>query len=208
MESIMNFQMTAEKIAGYRARASHLTTGDRYGRPYAKLSELKPGSMVQVDEGFPFGSQSEIRPWSLVEVKSNDEGLYLDSIYQDGELHLNCEIHLTHQACCEYWPDEGAVDGGDNDAVIGVYHAGIPLSLNEQFAHDNGASLFLPPYPRGVNRSKAEIERMVALVDPRAALDVAESGEITIRFSDGSDREIHEGPDSEGLYRLFYSNVR
>jgi hypothetical protein len=124
---------------------------------------------------------------------------------------------LSEQACHTY---HSAPDLNDsNDAVIGVYHAGIPLSLNEQFAHENSASLFLPPYPKEVNQSKAEIERMVALTDPQATLSVAESGEITIQFSDGSTRMIDEGPcpegglysqapDPEGLYCLFYSNVR
>jgi hypothetical protein len=205
----MNFQIT-EDMAKHRAEAPHLTTGDLYGRPYAKLAELKPGSMVQIHEGFPFDGQSEIRPWTAVEVKSDGQELYLDSIIQDhdGELRLDGAIRLTDQACCEYWPDESIIDGGDNDALIGVYHAGIQLSLNERFAHDNSVSLFLPPHPREVNRSRVEIEQMIALIDPQATLSVAENGDITIQFSDGSNRTIDEGPDSEGLYCLFYSNIR
>jgi hypothetical protein len=204
----MNFQITPEAIA--HTEAPHLTTGDLYGRPYASLSELKSGSMVQVDEGFPFGGQSEIRPWAMVEVRSDGQKLYLDSIIQndDGELHLDGKIWLTDQACREYWPDENTVDGGSNDSVIGVYPAGITLSLDERFAHDNSASLFLPPYPREVNLSRAEILKLASAIDPLATLDAADNGELTLQFSDGSDRQIDEGPDSEGLYCLFYSNIR
>lgn len=42
---------------------------DVNGREYARLSELKPGDRVQVDDGFDC-----MEPWSIKEVQCNENG--------------------------------------------------------------------------------------------------------------------------------------
>lgn len=59
-----------------------MTTKDKQGRSYAKLSELREGATVQVDGDFTC-----LKPWTEHEVKIDADGHYVDCA--DGEHHLN-----------------------------------------------------------------------------------------------------------------------
>ncbi len=70
---------------------------DKQGREYAKLSDLKVGDTVQVDDGFTC-----MEPWSKKEVRQSS----------DGVLFVECS-ELEH-----------CLDGqlaDDRDSLIGIY---------------------------------------------------------------------------------------
>jgi len=69
---------------------------DKFNRPYARLSALKPGDIVQVDGDFDC-----IQPWSRVPVLRSSHGLYVPC--DKGHHYL-----------------DGQAD--DGDSLIGVYH--------------------------------------------------------------------------------------
>lgn len=84
---------------------------DVRGREYAKLSQLKPGDLVQVDEGF----EDCFTPWSVLPVVRDESG----------------ELGLVHNA-----PECGACGGHDEgdcihslegqimedgDSLVGIY---------------------------------------------------------------------------------------
>jgi len=74
------------------------TTHDTSGRPYAKLSELMPGSRVVVDDGFTC-----MTAWRERTVWFRDGGL---------ELRCKCDGHLLEPQ-----------GNGNAGILIGVYHA-------------------------------------------------------------------------------------
>jgi len=58
-----------------------MTTKDKQGRPYAKISELKAGNRIKVDGDFTC-----LAPWTEHEVKQDDDGLYVSC--KEGKHHL------------------------------------------------------------------------------------------------------------------------
>jgi len=75
-----------------------MPTHDANGRAYAKLSQLKVGDKVQVDDGFTC-----LKPNSIKTVRvANGQGL-----------HICCKAghHML----------EGQLDEDDNDTLIGIY---------------------------------------------------------------------------------------
>lgn len=75
-----------------------MSTHDKNGRPYAKLSELKVGDKVEVDGNFDCMRKGEIK-----EIKK----------YRDGSLIIDCNSKNGH------WL-EGQKDEG-SDSLIGIY---------------------------------------------------------------------------------------
>ena len=76
-----------------------MTTHDIHNRPYARLSTLKPGDKVIVDDGFTC-----MKRWSEREVRANDDGSV-------GWLRCTYNGHGL----------EGQLDFDDDDILIGIY---------------------------------------------------------------------------------------
>ena len=147
--------------------------GDLQGRRYARLSDMKPGMLVQVDDSFidtsgP-GYDYEIPPWSIRMVKLHPNGyLGIDSTV-GGEPVL---LPLEHRAHPEHFG--AGNDGDENDALIGVYRAGIKLDMAERFQRDGGEGLL------------GRLRDIANQIDPDAKLSLTRDGNVRIRFSDGS----------------------
>lgn len=81
---------------------------DVNGRPYARLEQLKPGDMVELDDGFTCHEAG------IVEVKEDadepDDTLYFDCVDDDGRPHRH---HLV-----------GQLD--DDGFLVGVYSVARP----------------------------------------------------------------------------------
>jgi hypothetical protein len=114
------------------------------------------------------GYYYEIPPWATRIVKADpDDGgrLCIDSTVE-GKLMLRpLEDHISVN-----W--HGA--GDNEETLIGIYRAGIKLSMEEQFQRDGGSEL---------------LERLAEIadrIDPKAKLRLDSRYNIKIHFSDGS----------------------
>lgn len=59
-----------------------MTTKDKQGRDYAKLSELKAGDTVEVDGDFTC-----LKPWTKHMIATDDGGMFIPC--SDGKHHLS-----------------------------------------------------------------------------------------------------------------------
>lgn len=83
------------------------STHDAHGRPYAKLSQIKPGDKVLVDDGFEC-----MKAWSIRTVWFQAGDLYLRCSGPDGESKPLTERHSL----------EGQLQD-DGDTLIGIFVA-------------------------------------------------------------------------------------
>lgn len=88
---------------------------DINGREYAKLSELKAGDIIQVDEGF----EGCFIPWSQLKLVEIDG--QLAAIHNAPECGA-CEGHGGPD--CPHFLDGQIAD--DNDSLIGIYKVDAP----------------------------------------------------------------------------------
>lgn len=81
---------------------------DTRGREYAKLSDLKPGDRVQVDDGF----EGCFLPWSILQVveEKGELGLYHNAPESAGGHEADC-LHML----------EGQLSDEEEDYLIGIY---------------------------------------------------------------------------------------
>lgn len=85
---------------------------DNLGRAYARLSELRPGQLVQVDDGF----EGCFPPWSTLPVVEGADG-ELALPHNDPECGA-CEGSNEDGPCLHYLAGQLA---DDNDSLIGIY---------------------------------------------------------------------------------------
>lgn len=78
---------------------------DINGRPYAKLSELKPGSLVEVDDGFDCMKGADV-----LTVQGEIGSLFISCLSEGGHT-------LDGQLA-----GEDNDQGHDPDELIGIYH--------------------------------------------------------------------------------------
>jgi hypothetical protein len=91
---------------------------DGHGRPYARLSELRAGMMVQFDECFGReiepGGKREVKLWTTDDDGNPVEELYVDSNGLDGK--AGGAVPLSLRGCGEAY-----YANGDPDHLVGVY---------------------------------------------------------------------------------------
>jgi hypothetical protein len=83
---------------------------DSCGRPYARLSKLRAGMLVQVDGDFACEGVQEIEPWAVLEVKA----------FPDGELYIDC-VHKGEVAPHPLEIQGDFSDDEDDADLVGVY---------------------------------------------------------------------------------------
>lgn len=92
-------------------------THDLQNRPYARLSQLKPGSTIIVDDGFSEanGYDCHLEPWSEHRVKQLPKGQ--EQYPGDRMLYISC-AEGRHML-------DGQLQGKSSDPLdylIGIYH--------------------------------------------------------------------------------------
>ena len=116
------------------SNADKAYTTDREGRPYARLSELKPGMIVRVDDSFFSGRHVfEIEPWGTREVRLGPEPdengepwLFIDAVYGGQPVEYALEFRAF-----------GLEVDDDDDTLFGIYYpAEIELRDAEKFVRD------------------------------------------------------------------------